>query len=952
MLTCAYPVAPNAMAMHMGFAPESDLMELRALRRETSRSRSLDIEKGAEPALFGLLVVPVEFADTHFPTDWDPRTHLAPALSGGSESTLVNYFSVASGGKLEMRTTLAPIIRLSRERAHYSDLGTTYSLRTRIMATETLEALSDLGLEFRRLDMDGPDGIPASGDDDGQVDGVLFLHAGIGLENDIENGLIPAHQYFLTEPVVSDGVEASFYAVASHISGLGIWAHETGHLLGMEDRYDRRLQSTGGGEVHSRGGLGRFSLMASGAWGVGGGRQPALPDAYSCLQMGWVQPRYLDLHGVETQTIRTGLESGEVGIIWTNGEIGEEFFLVETRDPVANHPFDAAVPGGNLLVYHVDESRPEGYLIQEESGDWHLRVRMLEADGDGSLAAGLDDGCLNDLFPGSGTQSVLGPLTDPNSDGYGGPSGIILSEITSGNASVTLVSEATQSFAIDFSLAWSPSQPAALELKVEELGEPYSELQAVLSVESDPAWGSFQAGGAEQEFSLVESDPGFWITAREILWNLDPVLPAGATTRFRIRFTCPTWTSESFERDWVWSPSSSTLDFGSVWPGDWTVARPTSNQKTGWFRWDAEPWLTAENSSVLACVDVIYEDSSEWPAVRYNNGAYATITSGPLDPSVTGVRLTHAIEGEILAGSVAMDGGQMLWVAPDGTQQPAEPVDGWEAVLHNQVNTPIPGQGVLVGTTPFLRDRIPLWQTDVFSVPQLGNGPWRLRLAFASSASVYHHGWFVAAIDPLFETPPTSAFPIIWQGDSNLPGEGLTWSWPLSEGAVMPFTVEGYDPDNEDWYSLAARVFEPGPASEDYFLAADELLTGLRSRQRDRVRIRVVGKTPLGLMASRPVVIYPDGGPDILTLLGDPWPNPAGDGSIRFLAENPTENNCRLTIYNLAGRLIRSWSLPSGNHFLHWRGIDSAGRRVAAGVYFLRLEGTGVVLTRKVVLLH
>ena len=952
MLACATQVAPAMAALALPSTPDSTLLELRAARRESIRSRALAVEKDGDPALFGLLVVPVEFADTRFPAVWDPLSELAPALSGKPPATLIHYFSVASGGKLEMRTTLTPIIRLSRERAYYSDLGTTYFLRTRLMATETLEALRDLGLDFRRLDMDGPDGIPASGDDDGLVDGVLFLHAGIGLENDLENGLIPAHQFFLTEPVVSGGVGASFYAVASHISGLGIWVHETGHLLGMEDRYDPRLRPAGASEVQSRGGLGRFSLMASGAWGIGGGRQPALPDAYTCLQLGWVRARLLDVQGLETQTIVPGLESGEVGRIWTNGQPGEEFFLVETRDPPATYPFDAAVPGGQLLIYHVDESLPEGYVIEDGSEQEHLRVRLVEADADGGLLAGLDDGHLGDLFPGSGARSSFGPLTDPSSNGYEGPSAVALTQISSLGDRVTLVSSAAQSFAFDCSLAWSPEDPAALALTVQERGEPFTGVQAALSVPDGPAWGSFLAGGLSREFPLLESQPGLWIPAEEVFWVPDPAAPPGAATRFTVRFTGAAWTSGDLVRDWVWSPSPGALDFTTLWPGEWVVERPGPNRKTGWFRWDAAPWLTVSGTPVLACVDTIFPDSSEWPAVRYNNFGQATITSGPLDDSVTGVRLVHAIEGELLTGAVALDGGQVVWVGPDGIEYPTAPVDGWEGRVHDQAYTPLYGQGVLVGNTPLLRNELPVWQTDVFSVPQDGLGPWRLRLVFASDASGYRHGWFVSSIEALFGVPPASAFPIRWQGDPGRPDEGLTWTWPLGEPSARGFLVEGYDPDQNDWYALAERIFDPDPASGEFHLPAAEGLLALSGSDRLRNRIRVVGDSAVGLLASRPVVLFPDGGPDQTAQLGPPWPNPSADGSVRFLAEVPPGQVSLVTIFDLRGRQIQSWSLPSGNHFLLWKGTAADGRRVAAGTYFLRLTGSGLDSTYKVVLLH
>lgn len=50
-------------------------------------------------------------------------------------------------------------------------------------------------------------------------------------------------------------------------------------------------------------------------------------------------------------------------------------------------------------------------------------------------------------------------------------------------------------------------------------------------------------------------------------------------------------------------------------------------------------------------------------------------------------------------------------------------------------------------------------------------------------------------------------------------------------------------------------------------------------------------------------------------------------------------------------RTLLSEERPTGHHQAHWDGCGDAGRRVTAGVYFLRFEAGEVRQTRKVVLM-
>ena len=104
-------------------------------------------------------------------------------------------------------------------------------------------------------------------------------------------------------------------------------------------------------------------------------------------------------------------------------------------------------------------------------------------------------------------------------------------------------------------------------------------------------------------------------------------------------------------------------------------------------------------------------------------------------------------------------------------------------------------------------------------------------------------------------------------------------------------------------------------------------------------------------MATRDIVVFPDGGDGQSVTLSLPWPNPAHD-SVRFLVEVPNGSRASLGIYDLRGRRVLERTLGGGSQILEWDGRDHRGGRAASGTYIIRLEGSGPAIMRKVVLLH
>ncbi len=89
-----------------------------------------------------------------------------------------------------------------------------------------------------------------------------------------------------------------------------------------------------------------------------------------------------------------------------------------------------------------------------------------------------------------------------------------------------------------------------------------------------------------------------------------------------------------------------------------------------------------------------------------------------------------------------------------------------------------------------------------------------------------------------------------------------------------------------------------------------------------------------------------------LTLRGN-YPNPFNPATT-IAYDLPSATTVTLSVYDITGRHIRTLldgaSLEAGRHEVPWDGRDAAGRDVASGVYFYRLEAAGESITRKMIL--
>ena len=246
---------------------------------------------------------------------------------------------------------------------------------------------------------------PYDNDGNGYVDAFIVVHAGEGGEETGNSGDIWSHKWVLPEEFDADGTKIYAYLTIPENAKLGVAAHELGHLLfGFPDLYDTDYTSEG---------IGNWCLMAGGSWN-GGGDTPAHPSAWCKAQQEWV--------GVEnvtqdsTLTLADVKTSRTVHRLWTDGTVGQEYFLLENRQQAG---FDAELPAAGLLVWHIDESQ------QSNEDENHYLVALMQADGSRDLENDVNRGDGGDPYPGYLDNRSFDATSSPASTGYSGQDSLV-----------------------------------------------------------------------------------------------------------------------------------------------------------------------------------------------------------------------------------------------------------------------------------------------------------------------------------------------------------------------------------------------------------------------------------------------------------------------------------------------------------------------------------------------
>lgn len=309
------------------------------------------------------------------------------------------------------------------------------SARFRDLLNEMLAAVDNGTFNWGAFDNDGPDQVPNSPDDDGFVDFVTFIHAGV--DGACGSPFIWSHRFtignlnggtnYTTKTPRSGGgfIRVRDYTIQSAQGGkdgctggqlmaIGTLAHETGHAFGLPDLYDTQ----GGSE-----GVGEWGIMGSGNYTLA--YSPARYDAWSLAQLGWVTVDTLTASG--TTTINPVQTSDTVYYVPLTGT--DEYLLLENRDSLEsdttqmNAGFGSRRKSPGLLIWHLDQSIITSGLVSNtvNAGPIH-GVALEQADGLNQLrlTSGANRGDVGDPYPGSTVNRSWTLNTNPGSKNNAG----------------------------------------------------------------------------------------------------------------------------------------------------------------------------------------------------------------------------------------------------------------------------------------------------------------------------------------------------------------------------------------------------------------------------------------------------------------------------------------------------------------------------------------------------
>lgn len=338
---------------------------------------------------------------------------------GNFKGSVSDYFKAQSGGRFELNFDVVGPIELAHDVAYY---GGNDDAKAPEMIIEACKGAANL-VDFTDYDWDN----------DGEVDQVYVLYAGLGEADGGAAETVWPHEWSLDEAqeaaeyygqtvdysLTLDGVKINTYAcgnelavsdgyydandnfvvTATQLGGIGTICHEFSHCLGLPDTYDTSANG-------SNFGMSCWDIMAGGSYN-GDGFQPAGYTSYEKWVSGWLTPIELGDRDTTITNMKALSEGGEAYIIRSRNTSVDEYYLLENRQKTN---WDESLYGEGLLVLHVDYDKNAWLNNEVNNTAKHQRMTIIpadnsavEADNEGYLDT---DELAGDPFPYNGLDSL------------------------------------------------------------------------------------------------------------------------------------------------------------------------------------------------------------------------------------------------------------------------------------------------------------------------------------------------------------------------------------------------------------------------------------------------------------------------------------------------------------------------------------------------------------------